>query len=707
MGEIMKIFYLVALFCLIAINCDAQTEKKRGHMDAKEHRFTNRLIHESSPYLLQHARNPVNWYPWGKEALAKAQKENKLIIISIGYAACHWCHVMEQESFEDEAVAKFMNDNFVAIKVDREERPDIDQVYMNAVQLVTGRGGWPLNCITLPDGRPIYGGTYFSKEQWLDMLKQVLNFVKQNPEKTEQQAKALTEGVQSSEMIYVNTNNATFTMEELNRIFTDWKRSLDHINGGTKGAPKFPFPVAYQFLLHYHHLTSNSEALKVVETTLTKMADGGIYDQIGGGFSRYSTDSHWKVPHFEKMLYDNAQLVSLYSAAYQQTKNPKYKRIVTETLNFIQREMTSKEGGFYSSLDADSEGEEGKFYVWKKNELQKALGDKAGLIIDYYGITEKGNWEKGVNILFLSSSDKKLAEKYKITESELTKRILEAKKILLKKRARRIRPNLDDKVITSWNALMLKAYIDAYRVFDNKTYLDIALKNARFINEKLKNADNGLNRNYKNGKASINAFLDDYAFTIEAFISLYQATFDEKWLKYARQLIAHVNAHFYDKEKGMFYYTSDLDPALIARKLEVEDNVMPSSNSQMAKNLFMLGQFFHDDDFIGTSKKMLNNVKENALKSGVYFANWDILMAWFVEKPYEIAILGKGFESKQKEFNKHYLPNVFFSGGKKEGALPLLKNKLIEGQTTIYMCQDKLCKFPVTEVNEAMKQMAK
>ena len=707
MGEIMKISYLVAFLCLIAINSYAQTEEKKEDMDSIDHKFTNRLIHESSPYLLQHARNPVNWYPWGKEALDKARKENKLIIVSIGYAACHWCHVMEQESFEDEKVAKFMNDNFVAIKVDREERPDIDQVYMNAVQLVTGRGGWPLNCIALPDGRPIYGGTYFPKEQWLDMLAQVVNFVKENPDKAEQQAKALTEGVQSSEMVHVNTEKAEFTIDELNRIFADWKKNLDDANGGTNGAPKFPFPVAYQFLLHYHHLTGNSEALKAITTTLNKMADGGIYDQIGGGFSRYSTDDHWKVPHFEKMLYDNAQLVSLYSAAYQQTKNPKYERIVSETLDFIQRELTSKEGGFYSSLDADSEGEEGKFYVWTKSELQKVLGDKADLIFDYYNITENGNWEKGRNILFISSRDREIAEKYKISENELTKHVLEAKKMLLTKRAQRIRPRLDDKIITSWNALMLKAYVDAYRAFGHQNYLDVALKNAEFINEKIKTKDNRLHRNYKNGKVSINGFLDDYAFTIEAFIFLYQATFDEKWLKSAQQLAAYANAHFYDKNGGMFYYTSDIDPALIARKLEVTDNVMPSSNSQMAKNLFMLGQYFYDDDDIQKSKKMINNVKQNALNNGVYFANWDILLAWFAGEPYEVAILGNEFESKQKEFNKHYLPNAFFSGGKSEGALPLLKHKLIEGQTTIYMCQNKLCQFPVTDVKEALKQMVK
>lgn len=707
MGDIMKMLYRVAFICLIAINAYAQTEEKNENMDSKDHKFINRLIHESSPYLLQHARNPVNWYPWGMEALDKARKENKLIIVSIGYAACHWCHVMEQESFEDEKVATYMNDNFVAIKVDREERPDIDQVYMNAVQLVTGRGGWPLNCIALSDGRPIYGGTYFPKEQWLDMLAKVVNFVKHNPDKAEQQAKTLTDGVQSSEMIHVNTEKTEFTRADLNRIFDDWKSNMDPINGGTNGAPKFPFPIAYQFLLHYHHLTGNNEALKIITTTLNKMADGGIYDQIGGGFSRYSTDAHWKVPHFEKMLYDNAQLVSLYSAAYQQTKNPKYERIVSETLDFIQRELTSKEGGFYSSLDADSEGEEGTFYVWTKSELQKVLGHKADVIIDYYGITEDGNWEKGRNVLFLSSSHGRIAKKYKITENELTKRVIEAKNMLLKERARRIRPGLDDKMITSWNGLMLKAYVDAYRVFDHRHYLDMALKNAEFIKEKIKTKDHRLHRNYKNGKASINGFLDDYAFTIEAFISLYQATFDEKWLKSAQQLTDYAIAHFHDDNGGMFYYTSHMDPALIARKQELTDNVMPSSNSQMAKNLFMLGQYFHHDDYIQKSKKMIGNVKQNALDNGIYFANWDVLMALFAGEPYEVAILGEAFESKQKEFNQYYLPNAFFSGGRREGALPLLKHKLIEGQTTIYMCQNKLCQFPVTEVKEALKQMVK
>ncbi|MCX6285236.1 MAG: thioredoxin domain-containing protein, partial [Bacteroidetes bacterium] len=395
------------------------------------HRFTNRLIHESSPYLLQHAHNPVNWHPWGEEALLKAKTENKLLIVSIGYAACHWCHVMEHESFEDEVVAELMNENFVAVKVDREERPDVDQVYMNAVQLLTGSGGWPLNVICLPDGRPLYGGTYFPKQRWLAMLEQVLDFVRKNPEEAEQQAKSLTEGVRGSELIHENQQAAEFTMDELALIFSNWKRGIDFVNGGLNRAPKFPLPVSYEFLLQYHFLSRDADALAAVTTTLDKMAEGGIYDQVGGGFARYSTDAFWKVPHFEKMLYDNAQLVSLYSNVFRATKNPAYKAVVYETLGFVKRELTSSEGAFYSSLDADSEGEEGRFYVWKYDELWKLLNDDAGLIAEYFSSTAEGNWEKGNNILYRSAPDANIAAKHNLTLNELGDKISAVKEILL------------------------------------------------------------------------------------------------------------------------------------------------------------------------------------------------------------------------------------------------------------------------------------
>ncbi len=701
----MKTFSAIAILTLLSFTSCGQQQNSSDNMKTDQHKYTNHLINESSPYLLQHAHNPVNWYPWGEEALEKAKNENKLIIISIGYSACHWCHVMEHESFENEEVAKYMNENFVAIKVDREERPDIDQVYMNAVQLLTGRGGWPLNCIALPDGRPIYGGTYFPVEQWLDMLTQVSEFVKLHPQETEEQAAKLTAGLQTEELIYQNTAQIEFSKVDLENIFSAWKSRIDFSNGGNQGAPKFPMPIRQQYLLFHNYLTRDADALKAVTTTLTKMANGGIYDQVGSGFSRYSTDSHWKVPHFEKMLYDNAQLVSLYSSAYQKTRDPLYKTVVTETLNFLERELISEDGGFYAALDADSEGVEGKFYVWTKNEIQNILGEKSDLVIDYYNVTDNGNWENGENILFTSGSDKKVSDKYDISESELLIRITAANKKLLSEREKRVRPGLDDKILTSWNALMLKGYVDAYRVFGKEKYLETALKSADFINTKMKIDDYRLNRNYKNGKSTINAFLDDYAFTISAFISLYQATFDEKWLHDAQKFTAYSLEHFYDSSSGMFYYTSDLDPALIARKMEITDNVIPSANSEMAKNLYLLGMYLYDESYIRMSEKMLGNVKENAVAAGAYFANWNILMAWFASEPYEVAIVGPDFEDKRKEFDKHYLPNVIFLGGKDEGTLSLLKNKLTPGETMIFVCKEKQCQLPTTEVKEALKQI--
>jgi uncharacterized protein len=674
-------------------------------MDSSQKKFTNNLIDETSPYLLQHAHNPVNWYPWENEALVKAKKENKLIIVSIGYSACHWCHVMEVESFENEKIAKFMNENFVSIKVDREERPDIDQVYMNAVQLLTGRGGWPLNCIALPDGRPIYGGTYFSAAQWIEMLSNILDFVKNKPDKTEEQAENLTRHIQASEIVFENSSNQEFSSKDLDFLFEKWEKSIDFEEGGSIGAPKFPLPAAYKFLLHYNHISQNENALKAVVVTLDKMANGGIYDQIGGGFSRYSVDSHWKVPHFEKMLYDNAQLISLYSLAYQKTKKQKYKIVVMETIDFIKRELTSPEGGFYSSLDADSEGVEGKSYLWTKNELQNILNDDSPLIVDYYNVTDAGNWKNGKNIL-LKSENKNLIEKYNISEQKLDKQISRAKQILLKARNKRVQPGLDDKILLGWNALMNKAYTEAYKAFGEIEYLNSAIENMDFIYSKMSSEDNRLNRNYKNSKASINGFLDDYAFTIEALISLYEVTFDEKWINRALELTTYSISHFFNEENNMFYYTSDIDPPLIARKFVISDNVIPSSNSQMAKNLFVLGNYFNNDEFIEKSKSMLNNVKQNSLTGEAYFANWDILHAWFVDKPYEVTIAGEDFETLRMEFQTNYLPNIFFSGGNKKQTLSNPENKLIENQTTIYVCRDKVCKLPVTTVNDALEQIS-
>ena len=434
------------------------------------------------------------------------------------------------------------------------------------------------------------------------------------------------------------------------------------------------------------------------------MANGGIYDHIGGGFARYSTDAIWKVPHFEKMLYDNAQLVTLYANAYQFTKNEHYKTIIIETLEFIEREMTSNEGGFYSSLDADSEGVEGKFYVWDKTELDQLLGENAALIQEYYNVTSSGNWE-GANILYTIMNDAEFAANHNISAKSLHTKLIKAKKKLLKIRNNRIRPALDDKILTSWNALMLKGYVSAYNVLNDEKYLATALKNANFIVNNCMEENGKLNRNYKNEKSTINGFLDDYAFTISAFIELYQSTFDEKWLKKANKLTNYVMEHFYDSKSKMFFYTSDLDPALIARKMEISDNVIPASNSEMAKNLFIIGKYFYNNEYTEIAHQMINNIKDKASAAGPYYANWDLLLMWMIKDPYEVAIVGEDYLTKRKEFNQFYLPNVLFMGGKNEGSLELLSNKLIEGVTNIYVCQNKSCKTPVSEVKMAIGQI--
>jgi uncharacterized protein YyaL (SSP411 family) len=668
-----------------------------------DQQYSNQLIHESSPYLLQHAHNPVNWYPWNDEAWAKAKKENKLVLISIGYSSCHWCHVMEHESFENDSTAKIMNDHFVCIKVDREERPDVDQVYMAAVQLMTGGGGWPLNCFCLPDGRPIYGGTYFPNASWNDLLVKLEEFYRLNKEKAEQYADELTQGIHHMETVKLNISEKKIETEYLKKIVDEWKKQFDNVEGGPSRAPKFPLPNNYEFLLHYYHETKDESILKHIELTLEKMAYGGIYDQVGGGFARYSTDTLWKVPHFEKMLYDNAQLVSLYSHAYQLTKNELYKDIVYETLEFISREMTSGEGTFYSALDADSEGEEGKYYVWKKDEVEKLLGDKSKIFSEYYNVNEKGYWEHDNYILLRKENAKTIAEKNNLTIEQFNNLISGSKNILLKEREKRIHPGLDDKQLTSWNALMIKGYCDAYDVFNEEKFLDAAKKCANVILAKVKRNDGGLNHSLKNGKATINGYLEDYSFSIEALIALYQSTFDETWLNEAKQLADYSTQHFYDKETCMFFFTSDLDAALIARKKEIHDNVIPSSNSSMAKGLFTLGIYFDEKKYQDIALQMLNNIKDDMERYASSYSNWGILYLNCSAPFNEIVISGNDALQKRTEFNQHYIPNKILAGsinGKSQ--LSLLEQRHNENKTLIYVCENKTCKLPVATVEEAL-----
>ncbi len=669
--------------------------------------YTNELVNESSPYLLQHAHNPVNWYPWGEAVLAKAKAEDKLLIISIGYAACHWCHVMEHESFEDVEVAKIMNENFICIKVDREERPDVDQVYMTAAQLITGSGGWPLNAIALADGRPFYAGTYFPKANWVQMLAYFIDLRNKNPASLEKSAEQVTSGIHASENVVFKEPGKIFSLADLDKHFDSLKTQVDFKKGGANRAPKFPMPSVWAYLLHYNYLSKNEEALKAVTVTLDNMALGGIYDHLEGGFARYSTDMGWHVPHFEKMLYDNAQLVSLYATAYQLTKDPLYKKVVYETLAFIEHELTSPESAFYSSLDADSEGEEGKYYVWTKAEVDHALGNDAEIFAAYYNITADGNWEHGNNILLRNETDETIAKQFQLTVPGLHKTIDAAKIKLMQLRGSRVKPDLDDKVLSSWNALMLQGYTKAYRVFSDENFLRIAVQNANFLLKHAIKKDGEMTRNYKNSKASINALLDDYAYTIAAFIELYQATFDEQWLTEANKITGYTLEHFFDPESRMFFYTHNQYADLISRKMELSDNVIPSSNSEMAKNLFLLGHFLGNDDYISKAKQMLVNVETDVQRNIYFYSNWGIVQALCSSPLYEVAITGDDFKNKRQEFDEHYLPNVIFLGGNTAGGLSLLENKLVSGQTTIYVCRDKQCNLPVTEVKQALEQIGK
>ena len=685
-------------------------------MKASEHKHTNALIHETSPYLLQHAHNPVNWYPWNDATLEKAKAENKLILISVGYSACHWCHVMEHESFEDEQVAQLMNDYFICIKVDREERPDIDQIYMMAVQLMTGQGGWPLNCFTLPDGRPIYGGTYFPKQSWMNILLNLADVYKHEPEKAIEYAIQLTEGVKLAELVKINPEETVFTIDTLYKSINNWIPRFDTIEGGPNKAPKFPLPNNYQFLLRYAHHTNNSKVLNHIELTLKKMAYGGIYDQIGGGFSRYSVDHYWKVPHFEKMLYDNAQLVTLYCEAYQKTKNPLYKQVVYETLTFIERELTSPNGGFYAALDADSEGEEGKYYVWTKNELQEILKEKWTVFADYYNVNEKGFWEHSHYILLRNEEEATIAAHNKVSVADLQETIQTCKEQLLAVREKRIHPGLDNKIITSWNALMIKAYADAAIVFDESRFKDVALKNLEFLLEKclydgsrlshLASATSPLTPLQKErGTDSVLGFLEDYAFMIEALISCYEISYQENYLYKAKELMGYVIEHFQDSKSGMFYFTSDTDKALISRKMELSDNVIPASNSSIAKSLFVLGHHFGDNTYIDHSRKMLNNVFDEIENYGAGYSNWAMLLLYFTTPFHELAIVGKSVDEKKKTLNKHYYPNRIFAGSASESSLPLLLNRYKQEETLIYVCKNHTCSAPVTTIEEAIKQI--
>jgi len=669
----------------------------------KNQKYTNELIHETSPYLLQHAHNPVNWQPWGEKALSQAKTENKLLLISIGYSACHWCHVMEHESFEDPEVAQIMNNHFICIKVDREERPDIDHIYMTAVQLLTGRGGWPLNCIALPDGRPIWGGTYFQKGNWVQALEAVSRFYAENPNKTLEYAAKLQEGIEQNSLVPISGANSEIDPLLLSSLLKKWQSYFDTKNGGTKGSPKFMLPNNWQFLLKAGVQSHDQSILNQVKLTLQKMAFGGLYDQIGGGFARYSTDEIWKIPHFEKMLYDNAQLLQLYSEAYQTAPNPLYKQVVSETVEFLRQEMLSPENGFYSALDADSEGEEGKFYTWTKAELQTIVGDEFELFSQYYNVNSLGYWEHSQYILMRTETDESFAENHQLSVDELQYKVQVWKQKLLAERSKRIRPGLDDKILASWNAMTISGLISCYKAFGEPEYLKLALANSTFLKDKMIGDSGEIFHSYKNNQAKISGFLEDYAFTIEAFTAIFEVTGNAEWLNKARQLTETSFNDFYDEQKSIFYFTARQQEDLITRTIEIHDNVIPSSNSVMAKNLFRLSYLLDQPDYLITAQQMLNRIIGKIADYPSGYSNWSQLMLNLNGNHLEVVIVGENALNLLKELQKNYLPNVIFCAGTNENDLPLMQNRYIPEKTMIYICQNNVCQLPVETVEGALK----
>ncbi|WP_338876981.1 thioredoxin domain-containing protein [Spirosoma sp. SC4-14] len=670
----------------------------------------NQLIYETSPYLLQHAHNPVDWYPWGEEALTKATTENKPILVSIGYSACHWCHVMERESFEHEEIAQLMNERFVCIKVDREERPDVDAIYMDAVQAMGVQGGWPLNVFLMPDAKPFYGVTYLPPRNWVNLLNSIGDAYVEHRDDLQKSAEGFANelNLTDADRYGLTQSDPLFSPETLEVLYRKVIVKADDEKGGMRRAPKFPMPSIWRFLLRYYDASvsiadGNDAALHQVRLTLDRMALGGIYDQLGGGFARYSTDADWFAPHFEKMLYDNGQLLAVYAEAYSLTKSPLYRRVVYQTIGFAQRELLSPEGGFYSALDADSEGVEGKFYTFTTPELQNALGADYDWFADLYNLTNEGNWEHGRNILHRTESDEAFAERMSWPLAELNVRLDATHTRLLRIRDERIRPGLDDKILCSWNGLMLKGLTTAYRVFGEPDFLALALRLGYFLLKKMRDSRNGrLWHTYKNGRARQAGFLDDYAAVIDGLLGLYQATFAESWLTEADQLMQYVLKNFTDPDPesdDLLFFTDKNSEELIARRKELFDNVIPASNSMMAENLYLLSLLLERPDYADRADRMLGRVQPLVQQNADYLTNWAAQFAMRLRPTAEIAITGPDADQYRAELDAEFYPNKVLCGTTGQGNLPLLEQRgPIDGKTAIYVCYNRACQLPVTSV---------
>jgi uncharacterized protein YyaL (SSP411 family) len=692
------------------------------------HKYTNKLSEETSPYLLQHAHNPVDWRPWGEEALQKAKQENKPVLISIGYAACHWCHVMERESFEDESTAEIMNKHFVNIKIDREERPDLDHIYMDAVQVMTGSGGWPLNVFLTPDAKPFYGGTYFppvrayNRPSWKETLQSVADAFREKRHEIDAQAENLVAHLLQSNSFGLQKPNGqqeVFSREKIEEACENIMKAADKEWGGFGKAPKFPQTFSIQFLLRYHYVNNielsgssdegrmekerNEVALNQALLSLDKMIEGGIYDQVGGGFARYSTDAEWLAPHFEKMLYDNALLISVLSEAYQLTKKERYKEVIEETMEFVQREMLYSQKGFYSALDADSEGEEGKSYVWQKEEAESLLDKDSPLFCNYYDITEKGNWE-GKNILRVKKQIEPFAAENNVDVKELKEILKKGKKTLLKERNKRVRPLLDDKIILGWNALMNSACTKAFGATGNEDYRQLAIRNMEFLlaNFGAENP-NEYYHTWKNEIAKFPAFLDDYAFLIQGLIQLQEITADGKWLLKAKEITEFVIQNFSEAETGLFFYTRSGQQDVIVRKKEMYDGAVPSGNSIMANNLYQLGLLFDRKEWKDRSFTMVLSLGPVITRYPTSFGGWNCLLLEIITGTWEIAVVGPGFNKIHKELLEQFIPHrALMASGVENEEFAFLAKKLIKNKPTVYICKNFTCFEPVFSIEAVL-----
>jgi uncharacterized protein YyaL (SSP411 family) len=676
---------------------------------------TNRLVNETSPYLLQHAHNPVQWYPWGEEALAKAKSEDTPILLSIGYSACHWCHVMAHESFEDEAIAALMNENFINIKVDREERPDLDAIYMKAVQMMTGRGGWPMTVFLTPDQVPFFCGTYFPPDDrygtpgFRRVLLSVAQAYRERREAFYGSVYAIEKELRSSNTLAISPGALDAGI--LDKAASGLAGDYDSRDGGFGSAPKFPPSMALTYLMRLYQRKAEERYLEIVNNTLTRMACGGMYDQLGGGFHRYSVDAQWLVPHFEKMLYDNALLSRVYLDAYLLTQNGLYRKIAEEILDYVVREMKSPEGGFFSSQDADSDGKEGAFFLWRAEEVKSILGEEdADLFNRYFGITSEGNFE-GKNILHVPRSLEVVAKLNNIPEDRLREIIRRGRQRLLEARETRVRPGRDEKILTAWNGLMLRSFAEASVTLDREDYRQVAIQNAEFLLSKLYR-NGGLLRSYKDGQARFNAYLEDYACLADGLISLYEATFDARWLRQAEEFAAFMLRKFWDSKDKGFYFTSEDHESLIDRPKEYYDNATPSGNSVAAFVLLRLWKFTGDQTWSQYAVSILENVAELMPRHPAAFPHLLCALDFCIGPSREIAVIGDPRENRTRELLREifhiYLPNKVVACGT-QGDLFLLQDRpQIEGRPTAYVCENFSCKLPVTtprELGDCLKSM--